>query len=374
MIRAESKPGTFRNVQALRAIAALLVIGVHLGADSGFEARYLSPTPVLTRYLADAGWYGVDLFFVISGFIMTVTAWKLFGNATNARVFLLRRLARIYPPYWALLVPLLLLYIVRPGLVNAHSTIAPNLAASFLLLPQVGEPLLLVSWTLTFEMAFYLVFTVALFFERRWLWLILSIWVAGIALASAYWTGNRNPYLDFVANPLPVEFMFGIVVGTLVMCGQIKRPAVFVLAGVVTVVTLMTLSTMHNAAVNSNLWVRALAAGPGFAALLYGVVGLEKKRALLFPGWLDHLGDASYAMYLWHVPVLSLLGLLVIHLHARTALSHAVLLALALALIVSVALAVYRFIERPLTRLIQRHLISRSSSAAHSFATQVRSS
>lgn len=344
----------FRNVQALRAAAALLVVAVHIAGTNGFEARYLPPLPVLPQVLGTAGDYGVDLFFVISGFIMTVTTWRQFGSAANSFTFLLRRIARIYPPYWIVLLPILVVYLVRPDLVDSHSGGPPRVMASFLLLPQLGEPLLLVSWTLVFEMAFYLVFAFALCFGRRLLPVVLLAWTLGIAFASMLWASSTNPYLRFLANPLATEFLFGIGVGALVMLGVSKRPAIALGLGVALVATLMTLGTIHDDSDYPNLWGRALMGGCGFACLLYGVVVLEKDQGVLLPRWLDALGDASYAMYLWHIPVLAVLGLTVVRLHASSLPAHIALLAAAFGSVIAVALFVFRYIERPLTRALHR--------------------
>ena len=141
------------SIQALRAIAALLVFwghainAVHLKIEADFPHLY--------------GPFGVDLFFVISGFVMVYSSERLFGQPGAPITFFVRRLARIVPLYW--LATAVLVWFVVPY----ASTKA--VLGSLFFAPHIPSeaPLLFVGWTLIFEMFFYAVFAIALLAKRR---------------------------------------------------------------------------------------------------------------------------------------------------------------------------------------------------------------
>ena len=106
------------------------------------------------------------------------------------------------------------------------------------------------------------------------------------------------------------------------------------------------------------------------ALLVYAALGLEQHRGLLAPRWLRAQGDASYALYLWHVPVIGAIGLALhrIHLHGTPARAAIVLGGYALA--IAVSFLAYRYVERPLLRLARRYFESASSSSGRKPAAQ----
>ena len=161
------------NLQVLRGVAALLVFALHAMLIEQKVGRGL----VL---IGPAGWIGsvaVDLFFALSGFIMISITTGRFQNRPYAARFWLERFFRVYPTYWAVSLPLLVVYLVKPGIVNASQGGQVNLLASFMLWPQTILPLLSVGWTLVHEMYFYLVFTVAVaVLPERWRAHLLVVW------------------------------------------------------------------------------------------------------------------------------------------------------------------------------------------------------
>lgn len=338
-----------RNVQALRAVAALAVVLAHLGGTTGIEDTWLAGDYGWLRPLHLPGNAGVDLFFVISGLIMVVTAGRMAPGVGSAGTFLYRRTTRIYPAYWAATLPVLALFLVAPQMVNSSSSAPPRILESLLLLPQPGLPLLLVGWTLTFELYFYLVFSLALLLPPRRRALLLGAWgVVIVTLAFAFPT-TTQPWLALVSAPLSLEFLFGAVVGWLILRHRFVSPvAVTVVGGAAAAAAIW----WGGDAVGGG-WYRAVVVGGLLAVFVYGVVGLEATDRLVAPRWLQALGDASYSLYLWHVLILAAMGRFLLSRLPDNAVVHALALVFTLAVVVAGSLVAYRLIERPLLRLFR---------------------
>ncbi len=352
-------------MQALRAVAALLVVVVHAYA---VESTYLPGRPWTTPFHV-LGTYGVDLFFVVSGTVMVATTAHLFAVPGAARRFLTRRATRIYPPYWVVTALVLVAYLVVPAAVGAHRSAPPDRLASFLALPQRGEPLLVVGWTLSYELVFYAVFALALRFERRFAPAFFALWLLLVGLVHALGPG-ASPWVRVLGSPLNLEFGLGMLIGAAVVRDVLVAPrALFVLAGALVVATCVQTAYSGHEFLPVT-WARPLLVGLPMALLVYAALGLERHRGLLAPGWLRAQGDASYALYLWHVPVLGAIGLALhrIHLHGTPARLAIVLGGYALA--VAVSFAAYRWVERPLLRLSRRYVESAPSSSGRKPAAQ----
>ena len=196
---------TFISLQALRGVAALGVVLFHL---LPFEAKYLPGATIVPSGFS-AGRAGVDLFFVLSGFL---AVWTTLGpaGAGAAQRFLLRRVTRIYPTYWIYCIPLIAAGLGAPG--GLFGAGRPDLAASLLLVPNAAPPLLLVAWTLEFEVYFYLVFAVLIWtrLARRERILALAGWGCAVAVVRlALQPSRSDAVLDAVLSPLVLEFLAG---------------------------------------------------------------------------------------------------------------------------------------------------------------------
>ncbi|HEX3463633.1 MAG TPA: acyltransferase, partial [Candidatus Elarobacter sp.] len=219
------------NVQALRAIAALMVVVVHAYA---VESTYLPGRPWTTPFHI-LGTYGVDLFFVISGVVMLVSTAEWFGERSAPRRFLVRRATRIYPPYWIVTALVLVAFLVVPSATGMHRSAPPQILPSFLALPQPGEPLLVVGWTLSYELIFYAVFALALRFQRRYLPVVTAVWLLAVVLIGALGP-HANPWVRVLGSWFNVEFVFGLAIGTAVLRRALVAPrALFALAVVLIV-------------------------------------------------------------------------------------------------------------------------------------------
>ncbi|WP_374413180.1 acyltransferase family protein, partial [Novosphingobium colocasiae] len=197
-----------RNIQALRALAALMVVVVHLetlAAPLGIGAGQLAPFAV-----------GVDLFFVISGFIMVHTTAR---RRQSPAAFLANRLLRIAPLYWTLTALLFALAVAAPGLLGATRADPVALLKSLAFIP--GEradgtmrPVLFVGWSLNLEMAFYCVFALCLTVAdlRRRVLLGVAVLVAIAAFGFAA-RQQLAPELRFLTQPILLEFAAGMALG-----------------------------------------------------------------------------------------------------------------------------------------------------------------
>ncbi|MEA2722081.1 MAG: exopolysaccharide production protein ExoZ [Candidatus Eremiobacteraeota bacterium] len=348
-MRRVEPPVVLGNVQALRAIAALLVVVVHAYA---VESTYLPGRPWTTPYHI-LGTYGVDLFFVISGVVMLVSTATWFGERSAPRRFLARRATRIYPPYWIVTALVLVAYLLVPSAAGEHRSARPDVLLSFLALPQRGEPLLVVGWTLTYELVFYAVFAFALTFARRYLAVVTAIWLLAVVLIGALGP-HANPLVRVLGSWFNLEFVFGMAVGTLVLRGAFAAPRALLALAIVLVVAVCVATAYSGREFLEIAWWRPWAVGLPMALLVYASLGLE-RRGVLAPRWLRAQGDASYALYLWHVPVIGALGLALNRIHVNGTPARVAIVFGGYALAIAVSFAAYRWIERPLLRLARRY-------------------
>lgn len=335
-------------LQALRALAALAVVAYHVGGPSGFETK-LPGGSHLMSWAYPVGALGVDLFFLISGFLMTVTTASVPRGPASAGLFLLRRAFRIYPAYLVITFVIFLVYSWRPDLVNASQGTPPDVLASFLLLPQVGLPLLLVGWTLVYEMYFYLIFAATLLAPKRLFPVILTGWGLLTIVVHSFSPDQLNPYLQLAGSLLNMEFLLGV----LVAWACTKKPPAFS-PWIPVVVGLMVLVASCAVTLPGELpdgWLRVCAVAGGMAVVMYGLIGLELRGSWRVPRVAVLLGDSSYSIYLVHVPVLKVTALIAAAVVPVAGVLHLAALVAGLAAAVGGGWIYYLVVERPLFRL-----------------------
>jgi peptidoglycan/LPS O-acetylase OafA/YrhL len=338
-----------RSLQGLRGLAVMLVVASHVSSPYGIEARYISG-PRLTQWIHVASLASVDLFFIISGTIITVTTWERFGTPGACRDFVYRRVTRIYPPYWIVTSVILVIFLVRPDLVNSHSAYGPQVVPSFLILPQSGDPLVGVGWTLVYELYFYAVFALALVFSRRWLPWIIGAWAIGTEIAHLVVGGVTNSYVHVLSNVTNLEFVFGVLIGYLVVRGRMIALRAALGVACMSLIVLIGYLYATGAQDFSSLWLRVVTVGPALSGVVYAVVGLELTGRLRVPRLLERLGDASYAIYLWHVLVMSAIGIVLAAVLPHSIVFHVLALIAVFAVAVASGVWLYETLERPLLR------------------------
>lgn len=350
------------NIQFLRCVAALLVVLFHCSAH--LRAAGHAPGP-LFGFGRSAGFAGVDVFFVISGFIM---AWTTFGvsGGTAAFAFARRRAARIYSGYW----PFYLLALGLFSMLGGYYLADTRFLSSALLWPtELRQLLIPVSWTLIFEMWFYLLFTLLVAFSdahRARLLALLTLAALGWTLYSQFWRQaydrgaleTMSVYEQYLAFPFLLEFLAGAL-----LAGWLrKRPeglawtllaagaALFVTGGVI-----------NEHAFGGNLiqgyyitW-RVLIFGSAAVLIVAGLARLE-PRGWTFPRRFSlWAGGASYALYLGHTLVLAAtheMGLDAWLSRYPGWAAQAAFVGLAV-LMLAYSMAHYRWLERPLHRLFR---------------------
>lgn len=360
------------NIQFLRFAAAMLVVMYHSSAhlrSTGFDQGYFFS-------MSEAiGFAGVDIFFVISGFIM---AWTTTNDAgrTDSVSFLKRRLARIYSGYW----PFFLIAIAVFAWANPDFFQRSDLLRSFVLWPT-NTLLLAVSWTLIFELYFYFCYTllIALSLHRRQ-WVLLTIFI-GVGAWSIYSEFIRQAYapgnLEFMhlaeyymASPYMAEF----IGGALAAGWLLNRPGGAGWAWLISGIGLFLAGAWWNTQffdghIEQGYWVfyRVLVFGIPSVMILVGLVRLENQGRTAPLKFSLLAGGASYAIYLSHTLVLTVTQKLGFNqwIGATTPTVARIGFIVLAGIILAYSIIHYRWAERLLHRLFLRVLqVRRQSKAA----------
>ncbi|MFJ5370384.1 acyltransferase family protein, partial [Bosea sp. CER48] len=288
------------SIQVLRALAAFMVAIHHVQPD----AAILAARAGLSFSRSDVlPWMaGVDIFFVVSGFIMVHASQDLFGRSGAWREFLKRRLARIVPLYWAMTTLFLLVGLAVPAVLNSGAPNLTQILGSYLFWPVVStqglvQPVYSLGWTLNYEMLFYVLFAGGLALPMRW---TLPAVAAVLALLVAGEHLGRSPGLPFSfwGQPIVLEFAAGMGIAVLRQRGFRLHGAMRVLVAAAGVAVLVTAAQWpgSDGPWSSVIWrggaavLLMLAAGCGRE----GIVPIRPVKALAA------VGNASYALYLVH--------------------------------------------------------------------------
>jgi exopolysaccharide production protein ExoZ len=280
------------SIQYLRAVAALGVVVYH----SGIEADWANTWPLK----GFAG--GVDVFFVISGFIMWITTDR---RGVGSLEFWRRRLERIVPLYWMVTSIAVLIALVSPRL--GGQTTPWHVFSSYAFLPAANpdtmkvEPLVSPGWTLNYEMFFYAIFGAALILSiGKRLAATLGLLCGTVVLAAVL--PHSALALDFYGDSIVIEFAFGMLLGAAFTRSYLHVPEPVAWAGIATGIAFFALlSGMAHVP-------RVIAFGLPSLLIVASAVFLERGRAV--PEWRlpKLLGDASYSIYLSHSIFMGVLG------------------------------------------------------------------
>ncbi|WMJ70873.1 acyltransferase [Stenotrophomonas sp. 24(2023)] len=283
------------GLQALRLVAALLVVITH--ASFYTHERLNSQMPIWSP-----GAIGVDIFFVISGFVMMLTADSFINRPDGWKVFAARRVLRIVPMYWLATTIKLISLLVVPSVVLHAELDAVKVVLSYLLLPSTNvdgrfEPLLGVGWTLIFEMFFYAIFTIALLLRTNVIAFVGCVLGTCTVIALFREPGWNAATMYF--NPIVCFFFVGMIYAVI----KDKVDARVLLA--ISTVGLVALA-LGNLVFGMDIAAKARNVGGFLTASLIVLfcIGAEPWLKGRIPKWVLFLGEASYALYLFH-PLIS---------------------------------------------------------------------
>lgn len=317
-----------RSIQYLRAAAAMGVVAFHACQWGGGAFN--------------VGRAGVDVFFVISGVIM----WRITAaRETTPAMFLWRRISRVVPLYW-------LITLVTAATVALWPALLPNvyprwghLLLSLAFIPHLDPrglpfPLLPPGWTLEYEAVFYVVFAAALTAPRRRQAAIVCAALFAIVAAGVI---LDDPVYILGANPLMWEFAAGIAVANLAEEGALpgRRGGWLLMAAGLAGLTIPAMFGAFSELGRPFIW------GVPAALIVAGALAVERDGGAPRGPAVSRLGDASYALYLVHLPVQAIVA------HTLGAANAWLFVPVALAASIGAGLACHRWIETPLIRLVR---------------------
>jgi exopolysaccharide production protein ExoZ len=336
------------NLHLLRVIAALGVVYFHTTSVAGLKLDW------------DVGSRGVDVFFVISGFIIA------YIGTSKPEQFFLRRVIRVVPFYWAATAFVFAMAAVAPALFHTTTPDLRQLLASLVFLPREaanGEmvPTLVLGWSLNYEMFFYVWFAISLRISQRWSPVLCSGWLIAIMLAIHAAT-TPNPLMAFYARPIVLEFCYGIAAFYAFQWCSARREQLARIAGLKAMLVILAAGNLLAVVVFEEYYrdtlPRHIIAGiPSFflvlsVLLLERLYGLATKNRLIYL-----LGESSYIIYLVHPYII--FSVLRVAARGATAWSPpalAVLIVGLLAVTSALAIAIHVWFEKPVMAWLRARL------------------
>jgi len=322
-----------RGIQSLRGVAALYVVIFHAAKKLDYMSAFTF-----------TGRSGVDLFFIISGFIITYTT--IYARRYSSGEFLTRRFVRIIPLYWIFTILLSLAMFFLPQMFMTYKFDFNHILLSLFFIPQHSLPVVNVGWTLVYEMYFYLAFALMLVVAKRKAPVVLIIYFILSYLIGCFFKDNTSPVLSLMTSELLIEFCIGVFFCYLYMkqLELSKVPTIFAIV--------LGFGLFYYLSEYSRLWSFGLPWAILFAGLIFGHLKILEYRATVF------LGDASYSIYIVHPILLPVLHLFATKGGIYRADYDVLFVALYTLICVTFGVFCYLLLEKPLTNRVKSYVLS----------------
>lgn len=350
---------TYSGIQALHFVAAMLVVLTHATGMVGERMLHLTG-----EHFWRPGMSGVDMFFVISGFVMAISSRGLIGRNDAWKIFLTRRLFRIVPLYWFATTFKIALVIALPSMALNTPIEFWHTVASYLFIPtfdstsHVVFPVLKVGWTLNYEMLFYTLFALSLFIRQPALKITAAIF--SIFTAINIFSDPSVPFAYGFLNPIMLEFVMGMLVAEFCRRGY----SLNIWLGAIAVVTCFVIMFSTG---DLPIWWRWAYWGLPSMVIVAVVALSEPVLRTLIPKILATLGDSSYSLYLFHTFTVPLLGTLFVKFHLA---SPTVAVVACMVISPIICLAIYKALELPMTNWLKQ--FTQNGSARQPIAGDIR--
>jgi peptidoglycan/LPS O-acetylase OafA/YrhL len=343
------RPLRLGSIEACRGVAATMVVVYHASGILGAPANFgVAPFGSLFQF----GRSGVDFFFALSGFLIALLHWKDIGRPGRLAHYANRRLTRVYPTYWLVLVAVAPFDFLTHTLFDHYDRPLEIVKAIFLI-PQ-NDTILDVTWSMRNELLFYALF--ALMILNRAVGLsVVAVWIGGLATCPFLGRWSANIWIHLITYPMNIEFLAGVAAGWAFRRATVPRPAALLALGAGAFVALwIAEDKMAFAHADTALFMlRCALYGAAAAAAIMGLSALELEGRLQMPRLLTVLGGASYLIYLIHVPALLAIGASERHLHLTRFAPAWVLASLYIAIVIAAAVVINRLIETPMLNAIR---------------------
>jgi len=340
------KQYSLQNIQMLRAFAAILVIMHHTLP----HYKAMGGNLTWVTHISTWGFVGVDIFFIISGFIMAYTTFSKERTILNAVTFFKHRFFRIFLGYWPFFLAMItIIFISNP---NKLSTL-DILGSFFLINANMFQLVLPVSWSLSYELYFYFLFLFTFLFSIKHLYILIPSFILGILFLVLYSYFTPTLPQSFFYSPFLLEFFAGVL---LYMYKKYLMKIWILPLSVLLMLFSYWYGITHE---TKNGIYRVVTFGTGAFLMVLIALIMETKNLYQSHKYFTILGDASYTLYLSHLIILELFWMLGLRGLFQSSTPVLPLLGLALILLLCILFSIlyYQKIEKPLYKKAIHHTL-----------------